>query len=446
MLGSKLYLLGSIILTGFVTLNTYLNEEEFYPTVIYMVKSKAILLVLFNFVIALSILTFKILTRVFFSVLKDAELQNMESEAMHHGFNLIIVLYMLHLDFDWHIASHLALNIYVHSLHTLANKRVEYVIFMQLFTERYPTNFYIRMAVFHILLIILDFYLVTVENTKTYETLSILLHYEYILMGLFASKSLLVYLIQMHEKLFHSGSWENKVAILSFVEFLHNFTTLAVLIVEFAVLSTHSEVGIYFIDKSLRAVVNMWKFLSGYLESRKLLSKVSLFPDATIEEIHNSNDKCIFCLDHLTEAKRINCGHLFHYKCLRSYFENSNSPKCPTCRADIDEKVIPQYTRNEQISQNVASSFLLQDLPNHVTPIGNPLEIGALSWGLPQAVSGHKISRHNEKMRQAVENMNEFIIRFYKYPPDQEENHAQAEDKEDPYKHLKENFLKMFDR
>lgn len=130
MLGSKVYMLGSILLTGFVTLNTYLNEEEFYPTIIYMAKSKAILLVLFNFIIVLSILTFKLLTWIFFSALKDAELQNMESQAMHHGFNLIVVLYMLHLDFDWHVASHIALNIYVYSLHTLANKRVEYVNFI----------------------------------------------------------------------------------------------------------------------------------------------------------------------------------------------------------------------------------------------------------------------------------------------------------------------------
>lgn len=249
----------------------------------------------------------------------------------------------------------------------------------------------------------------------------------------------------MYEKLFRSGGWEKKIALLSFVEFIYNLTTLGVLIVEFAILSTRSEIGIYFIDKSLRAVANMWKYLSGYLESRKLLSKVSLFPDATTEEIHSANDKCIFCLDHLTEAKRINCGHLFHYKCLRSYFENSNSPKCPTCRADIDEKVISQQFRPEMISQNMASSFLLQDLPSHVTPIGSPLEIGALSWGLPQAIAGHRISRHNEQMRHAVENMNEFIIKFYRHPPDQEDLQEVPEEKEDQYKQLKENFLKMFE-
>ena len=73
------------------------------------------------------------------------------------------------------------------------------------------------------------------------------------------------------------------------------------------------------------------------------------------------------------------------------------------------------------------------------------MEIGALSWSLPQANSSHKISKHNEKMRQAIENMNEFIIRFYRHPPDQEEVVPQPEDKHDQYKQLKENFLKMFE-
>jgi Ring finger domain len=301
------------------------------------------------------------------------------------------------------------------------------------------------MGLFHILLISLDVLLVTLDTVKNYESLEILLCYEYILMGLFAFKSFAVFLLQMFEKIFREGGWEGKAGFLSALEFIYNFSTLGVIVVEFMILSKRSAIGIYFIDKSLRAVTNMWKYFSGYLESRKLLSKVNNFPDATIEEIHKANDKCIFCLDHLASAKRINCGHLFHYKCLRSYFENSSSPKCPTCRADIDDKFVLHHSRHESLSQNVASSFLLQDLPNSVNSIGNPLEIGPLPWGLPQAVTSDKISKHHEKMRHAVENMNEFIIRFYKHPPDQEEISPDDNIKEDHYKHLKENFLKMFE-
>jgi hypothetical protein len=73
---------------------------------------------------------FKAVIRIFFSVLKEAEVQNMESQAIHHGFNLVIVLYMLHLEFDWHIAFHIVGNITIYSLHTLASKRVEYVMFI----------------------------------------------------------------------------------------------------------------------------------------------------------------------------------------------------------------------------------------------------------------------------------------------------------------------------
>lgn len=302
-----------------------------------------------------------------------------------------------------------------------------------------------RAFFFHVFLIVADINLMALESSDSYESLYILLKYEYILMACFAIKSLCVFLLQMFEKSCRNGGWENKSAVLSAVEFLYNLSTLTVIVVEFMILSKRSALGIYFIDKSMRAVMNMWKYLSGYLESRKLLSKVNNFPDATVEEIHKASDKCIFCLDNLTAAKKINCGHLFHYKCLRSYFENSSSPKCPTCRADIDEKVINHHSRHETISQNVASSFLLQDLPNHVASLGNPLDIGATAWGLPKAVVGHKISRHNEKMRHAVENMNEFIVRFYRHPPDMMEPSQDDGNRDEEYKRIKENFLKMLE-
>ena len=130
MFTSKLYSIGSILIAGFVVLNTYfVNHEEFYATVIHISKSRAILLVLFNFFIVVSILLLKFLVKIFFTVLKESEIQNMESQTIHHGLNLIIVLHMLHLDFDWHIVFHISLNIAVYSFHVLGSKRIEYVIF-----------------------------------------------------------------------------------------------------------------------------------------------------------------------------------------------------------------------------------------------------------------------------------------------------------------------------
>lgn len=298
------------------------------------------------------------------------------------------------------------------------------------------------MFIFHILLILLDVCLVFAEGGDKYKTLYLLLQFEYVLMGLFACKSFIVFLLQMYEKVIKYQGWESKAAYLSIVDFLYNLITLATLVLEFAILSKKSALGIYFLDKSLRAIINMWNCFSGYLESRKLVSKVNSFPNATAEDIQKASDKCIFCLEALTEAKKINCGHLFHYKCLRSYFENSTNPKCPTCRATIDEKIV-HHPKSEHITQNVASSFLLQDLPNNINPLGNPIDIGATAWGLPRTINSHKISKHGEKMKYAVENMNEFILRFYKHPPDQihVEDEGEAEDR---FERLREQ-LRRFD-
>ena len=45
------------------------------------------------------------------------------------------------------------------------------------------------------------------------------------------------------------------------------------------------------------------------------------------------NDCCAICRESLTEAKVLPCGHCFHYNCLRSWVEKSDS--CPTCRTPL---------------------------------------------------------------------------------------------------------------
>eukprot|EP00966_Prymnesium_polylepis_P070452 1637235-Prymnesium_polylepis.2 len=57
------------------------------------------------------------------------------------------------------------------------------------------------------------------------------------------------------------------------------------------------------------------------------------FPDATEEELERTDRICIICREHLTTAKKLACGHMFHFHCLRSWLERQQT--CPTCRAAI---------------------------------------------------------------------------------------------------------------
>ena len=55
------------------------------------------------------------------------------------------------------------------------------------------------------------------------------------------------------------------------------------------------------------------------------------FPDATAEDLIDAT--CIICREDMTSAKKLPCGHCFHFYCLRSWLEWQQT--CPTCREPI---------------------------------------------------------------------------------------------------------------
>ena len=57
------------------------------------------------------------------------------------------------------------------------------------------------------------------------------------------------------------------------------------------------------------------------------------FPPATEEEIREAGGICIICRDDMSEGRRLPCGHVFHFACLRLWLQQQQS--CPTCRQDI---------------------------------------------------------------------------------------------------------------
>ena len=49
------------------------------------------------------------------------------------------------------------------------------------------------------------------------------------------------------------------------------------------------------------------------------------------------NNTCSICMEDLkidTEATKLNCNHLYHPDCIKSYLLNYDY-KCPLCRADV---------------------------------------------------------------------------------------------------------------
>ncbi len=77
------------------------------------------------------------------------------------------------------------------------------------------------------------------------------------------------------------------------------------------------------------------KLVFGHLfcKRRAIYNMNMYYPDATDEELANTDNVCIICRDEMTASpstKKLPCNHIFHKNCLRSWFQRQQT--CPTCR------------------------------------------------------------------------------------------------------------------
>jgi E3 ubiquitin-protein ligase synoviolin len=86
------------------------------------------------------------------------------------------------------------------------------------------------------------------------------------------------------------------------------------------------------------------------LSRRAIHNMNTWYPDATPEELENTDNVCIICREEMVAAstKKLPCNHIFHKNCLRSWFQRQQT--CPTCRLDVLRAPLPgqQQARRPQ--------------------------------------------------------------------------------------------------
>ena len=79
------------------------------------------------------------------------------------------------------------------------------------------------------------------------------------------------------------------------------------------------------------------------------------YPNATLEELEQTDKVCIICREEMmipqgpeidvtlrNTPKKLGCGHIFHFKCLKSWLERQQS--CPTCRSSVLTGIFLKFT------------------------------------------------------------------------------------------------------
>ncbi|KAF3433143.1 hypothetical protein FNV43_RR24245 [Rhamnella rubrinervis] len=109
---------------------------------------------------------------------------------------------------------------------------------------------------------------------------------------------------------------------------------------------------------NIRALLSaIFKRVKGFMKLRKALGALhAALPDASSEELRAYDDECAICREPMAKAKKLQCNHLFHLACLRSWLDQGLNEiySCPTCRK-------PLFVGRTENEANTSSGEVLSD-------------------------------------------------------------------------------------
>ncbi|KAL2129918.1 hypothetical protein VTI74DRAFT_7147 [Chaetomium olivicolor] len=151
--------------------------------------------------------------------------------------------------------------------------------------------------------------------------------------------------------------WEAKGQWVLSLDLLADFVKLGIYSAFFFVLLTFYGLPIHIMRDWFMTTRSFLKRLHALIRYRQALKHMEQYPDATAEEL-GREDTCIICREEMrpwdpsditlverSRAKKLPCGHILHFGCLKSWLERQQV--CPTCRRPVAREG-PQPAANGQ--------------------------------------------------------------------------------------------------
>ncbi|KAJ6006628.1 hypothetical protein N7451_004572 [Penicillium sp. IBT 35674x] len=150
--------------------------------------------------------------------------------------------------------------------------------------------------------------------------------------------------------------WEEKGRWVFYLDLLTDFVKLLVYLIFFAILLTFYGLPIHILRDVVVTIRSFGRRIMDFLRYRNATRDMNeRYPDATAEEV-GREEVCIICREDMVPAnpapaagnapaantrpvpdrlrpKKLPCGHILHFACLRSWLERQQN--CPTCRRPV---------------------------------------------------------------------------------------------------------------
>ncbi|KAL0408725.1 UNVERIFIED_CONTAM: ERAD-associated E3 ubiquitin-protein ligase HRD1A [Sesamum radiatum] len=321
----------SLIATLAVIYHAFSSRGQFYPAMVYLSTSKISLALLLNMGLVVMCILWQLTKKLFLGSLREAEVERLNEQSWREVMEILFAITIFRQDFSVTFLALVTALLLIKALHWLAQKRVEYIET----TPSVPKLSHIRIVSFLGFLLLVDsifLYNSVKFLVKTRKaSVSLFFAFEYMILATTTVSTFVKYVFYVSDMLME-GQWEKKAVYTFYLELVRDLLHLTMYMCFFLVIFVNYGVPLHLIRELYETFRNFKIRVADYIRYRKITSNMNdRFPDATPEELNSSDVTCIICREEMTVAKKLNCGHLFHVHCLRSWLERQNT--CPTCRA-----------------------------------------------------------------------------------------------------------------
>ncbi|WVQ83464.1 hypothetical protein IAT38_005605 [Cryptococcus sp. DSM 104549] len=366
-----MYGLASTVLAAGVVSSAMRSRANFYAAAVSVGKSSGSLMILANFALFNAICFGIAVKKVFFGQLRAVEYEHIFERLWMFLTESLLALTIFRDEMTAPFILLYGVLVFLKCFHWITADRVDYMD--QIPAPGPPPSFHLRLVSITSILFISDLLLVIYSiNCILQEGVSSMVIFasEFTILQAGIAGTAARYAVGVVDLRRAGGredapTWEAKSMYLFYIDLAVDFIKLLTYLTFFTVIFLHYGLPLHILRDvylTLRSFISRCGDLVRYRRATRDMD--ALYPDATEEELERSGDRtCIICREEMVvrgaagvgagvgeqeaEAaaaaageggpnetpKKLGCGHVFHFHCLRSWLERQQS--CPTCRRDV---------------------------------------------------------------------------------------------------------------
>lgn len=364
------------------------------------------MIVMANWLMSMFLVVGKCLQIVLFGELRLIEIEHIYEYSKFTILNSLIVLSMLSADYMLVPGILTMFLVFMKIFHWILKDRLEFIL--QHATT--PSDVLAtRNTLTYFLLLFVDFNLVYscieysfTNNPDVYLLFGIEFAVLFIDLLLEGSKLMLnvweIVYLQRHPD---DDIMEDKSMYIKVCEIVHSFLILLIYSFLFFTLMKPYKVPVYLLKDILFNAVSLFKQITSLIKFLKAAKELDIkLKDATEDDLSDDNNLCSICRDDMTTIgvrkgermypKKLNCGHIIHMGCLKSWCERSQV--CPMCRAPVfgapaatarsdTVPVVPPAQGAQQQQREQQPNEILEEIPYFRPPVLEQIRQGPIPTG-----------------------------------------------------------------